>query len=172
MIKLLDPNLTSNQNIAYINVPSYDGCARCDPQQDMISSDCTTMSMDTDMDYSPAALNIAGNLDALVSSLKRLNLGQHGNDRVALEALGQAADSLRGRLPRQLQLEHLRTSLEQSSIGIKALLDEDRKAKSGKDREANLQSAELQVQGLAYAIEKALFARGGKDCRSAEMLIQ
>jgi len=181
MIHLLDPPLTSNPNSAYINAPSYDSkCSPCDPQQDVLPSDCTGMTMGNDFDYSPAALNISGGLEELVSFLTKLGLDKENNTKVALEALRGEATSIGKQLPKQSQLEQLSIDLDNFSNGLNKLLQADdnaklqnhEKANVDGDRDANLQNAELQVQGLQLAVYKAFAANSGKDCRSPEMLIQ
>ena len=57
MLHFLDDKLTNSNNAqkAYINVPTYDSCTRCDPQQDLIPSYCTARDANSTMTHTPAA---------------------------------------------------------------------------------------------------------------------
>ena len=96
MIHLLDDSLSANSQNAFVNVPSYDYCARCDPQQNLIPSDCSGMGMMSLAGYASLEADIPGQLTDLVGFLEKLDFRKDQVDLGKLEAL---ATALAGKSP-------------------------------------------------------------------------
>jgi hypothetical protein len=169
MIHLLDDSLSANAQNAYINVPTYDSCAKCDPQQDLLPSDCTAMVMASAADYSSPDMDIPAKLRNLVTFLAQVGIR---DDQADLAQLSEQSRSLTGKSPVRSQLDKLTATLERSTDAIDILLD----SISADSKGLRLQGLKIAVQkeeDLTHAINLVKHAAtSGKDCRAAEMLIQ
>lgn len=184
MLMLADPQLTANKQKAYINVPDFvPSCSPCDPQQDQIPSDCSSMGMPLNMTYGPAMLDVPAALDNLVAFLKGLDFTVAQSKQVALPELEGQAEDLRGKFPAQSQLLKLKSNLEKSTQGIDQLLvlvntadvaqSKGIAAVRPQNRRAALEAASSQEQVLSQMAELGvLLAHSGKDCRAVVMLVQ
>ncbi len=103
---LIDSQVAYNTAQKYINVPKYDSCAVCDPQQDQVPAFCPQMVMDNGLNYSPAKLDIPGNLNELITTLKNLDLNSGEKERTGLIALESQAKVFNGK---SLSLSQLKT---------------------------------------------------------------
>ena len=172
MIHLLDDALSSNSQNAYINVPTYDSCARCDPQQDLIPSDCPGVGMMTIAIY-PGGGDVSGKLTDLVNFLEKLDFRK---DQVGLGKLSDQATALKGKSPAFSQLQDLKGDLKASSDALNELLEAKavaRKADSNAPRPQDLRTALHKEAELNFVIDEVIYSgTSGKDCRAAEMLIQ
>jgi hypothetical protein len=173
MIHLLDDSLSANAQNAYINVPTYDSCAKCDPQQDLLPSDCTAMVMASAADYSSPDMDIPAKLRNLVTFLAQVGIR---DDQADLAQLSEQSRSLTGKSPVRSQLDKLSATLERSTDAIDILLDSisaDSKANTNGLRLQGLKIAVQKEEDLTHAINLVKHAAtSGKDCRAAEMLIQ
>jgi hypothetical protein len=183
MLMLVDPQLTVNDQKAYINVPTYDSCSQCDPQQDLIPSDCSSMGMPLNVTYAPTMLDVPAALDLLVAFLGGPDFDPKQGGQVWLPQLADQAEGLRGKFPAEGQLVALKEILQNSEAGIAGLLD--LKSAAGvtrsneiaralpENRRVALKTAALQEQSLSQMADLSmLLAHSGKDCRAVVMLVQ
>lgn len=172
MIHLLDDSLSANSQNAFVNVPSYDSCARCDPQQDLIPSDCSGMGMMSLAGYASLEADVPGQLTDLVGFLEKLDFRKDQVDLGKLEAL---ATALAGKSPALSQLRVLKNTLEDSTNALNVLLETmiaAHKTESSPRRQ-DLTMALQKEATLDRAIDFRMYTgTSGKDCRAAEMLIK
>jgi hypothetical protein len=171
MVHLLDNSLSAIGQKAFVNVPDYDSCARCDPQQDLIPSDCVGTAMMNMARYSSPEIDVSGDLADLVGYLGKLDFRK---DQVSLEKLSAQAKALAGKSPALSQLQVLKNDVESSTNAINVLLQTIVAAHEGEARFRS-QDLEMALQKEA-ALDRAIDVRmytgtSGKDCRAAAMLI-
>jgi hypothetical protein len=169
MLTLLDPQLSiqKNKDKAYTGVPAPTACTACDPQQDVVPSECSLKAMGRAMEYDPEITDISANLDSLVSFLQDLKL-QGDAKKAVLVDLPKLQDTLHGKFPSQSQLGALETSLHSSQKALHDLLTEQQERKvNGVESQQNLQIALQKEQGLSRIAEQFhLLSISGKDCRA------
>lgn len=172
MVHLLDDTLSANSQNAYANVPTYDSCARCDPQQDFIPSNCPGVGMMTITVY-PGAHDVSEKLTDLVSFLGKLGFQK---DQVELGKLSDEATQLKGKSAALSEMQTLKDNLGASSKALNELLDSKataRKTDSVARRHQDLKMALDKEGELKLIIDEVIYSgTSGKDCRAAEMLIQ
>jgi hypothetical protein len=180
MLMLVDPQLSVNQSRAYINEDTYDSsCSPCDPQQDLIPSDCNTMD--------PATLTTADvpeELSRVVALMEGLNLSPKQAEQLQLPALKTQSENVSGRFPGQNELMSLKKTLLKSEEGIHDLLEVTSDSIAGKQPargaalpsvtlRVGLESAESQEEALTRLADvDMMLAISGKDCRAVIMLVQ
>lgn len=173
MIHLLDNSLSANGQNAYVDVPTYDSCARCDPQQDLVPSDCPGMAAMSIADYSPSGADVSRELSDLVAFLEKLDFRK---DQVNLGKLDEQATALMGKFPALSQLQVLKNDLVTSTDALNALLEiktASRKRDAGAPSPENLKMAVRKEAVLNRTINYVMYSgTSGKDCRAAEMLIK
>jgi hypothetical protein len=173
MIHLLDDSLSANGQNAFINVPTFDSCARCDPQQDMIPSDCPGVGIMT-ITFYPGADYVSGRLTDLVNFLKKLGFPK---DQVGLSELSDQAKVLTGKSPALSQMQQLKLNLKASTDALNAMLEikirAHNMASTAAPRPEDLRAALEKESVLNRALDEVIYSgTSGKDCRAAEMLIQ
>jgi len=172
MIHLLDDSLSANGDKAFIDVPTYDSCARCDPQQALIPSDCPGVEMMTIVFY-PGADDVSGKLTDLVSFLEKLGFAK---DPTVLGELSNQAKVLAGKSPALSQLQQLKGDLRTSTDALNAMLEIKIRAlktdSTAAPRPKDLRTALEKETALNHALDEVTYSgTSGKDCRAAEMLI-
>ena len=172
MVHLLDDSLSANSQNAYVDVPTYDSCARCDPQQDLIPSDCPGAGMMSITIY-PMATDASRKLVDLVNFLQKLDFHE---DQVELGKLSDQATALKGRSAALSQLQELADELRLSSNALKGLMDTDTAIQQTDSNEPRLQDLKVALEkeaSLNRTIDETIYSgTSGKDCRAAEMLIK
>jgi hypothetical protein len=180
MLMLVDPQLSANQSRAYINEDSYDAsCSPCDPQQDLISSECNTMNPTT-----MTTPDVSEGLNRLVALIEGLNLEPKKAEQIQLPTLKKQSENVSAGFPDQNELMSLKKTLLKSEEGIHGLLKlpSDSITRKQPDRGAGLpsvtvrvglESAESQEEALTRIADvDMMLAISGKDCRAVIMLVQ
>lgn len=172
MLKLLDPLMQYNQDKPYIDVPSYNACTKCDPQQDMVPSECTARAMAVSMASDASEPPVQPALESLVALIQRIEVGADSKKRVLLD-LDKQSEKLKGKFPRVSELRGLKdTLLSSQTAASKLLIDlKDKKTnwKAGRD----LQAVVTLEQGLVESADRwTLLSISGKDCRAPALFVQ
>ena len=184
MLGLVDPQLSANPHKRYIDVPDFDkSCTPGDPQQIPHHPVTSMATHSKEAKMKPVNPNIPEELDALVKSLRSLDLAEAGS-RVALPALEEQAQNFRGKFLRASDLSKLRDNLAASQTGLTQLLNERAKG-TGTMLDKNrhrLRPDEFKLKvGIALQRERTLqrdadlsmlSIYSGKDCRAAIILVQ
>ena len=173
MLQLLDPFNTNNKNIAYVDLPKYDSCTQCDPQQDLVPSDCAATHMMESTVYEPADLDVPASLQTLVTLLQNTGVRDDQKKSILL-TLPTKSDQLKGKFATLNQLKALKEELENSATQINKLLKQLKTEASpkwivGRDLETALTVEQSLIKA---AISQAALSISGKDCRALVMLVQ
>lgn len=172
MLKLLDPLMQYNQDKPYIDVPSYNACAKCDPQQDMVPSDCTAQAMAASMASDTSEASVQPALEALVGLIQKIEVDADSKKRLLLD-LDKQSEKLKGKFPRVSELRSLKDTLLSSQTAASKLLialkDKKTNWKAGRDLQAMVK---LEQQLLESADRWTLLSISGKDCRAPALFIQ
>jgi hypothetical protein len=178
-LKLLDPLMQYNQNRAYLGVPSYNSCAKCDPQQDKVPSECTGTTMTGSMAYDAgeSVMPIQSKLKSIVARLQKIDVNAETREKLLLD-LPEQSNRLNGKFPRLSELRHLKETLASSQVTagrVLADLKDKVRADAAKNWNAarDLQTAMTSEQNLIDTADRwTVLSISGKDCRTPALLIQ
>ncbi len=178
-LKLLDPLMQYNQYRAYVGVPTYNSCAKCDPQQDKVPSECTALAMTVSMANDPAdsVMPIQPTLKAIVALLQKIDVDAGTREKLLLD-LPDQSNRLNGKFPRLSELRRLKETLALSQVTADKILIELKdkvRADAAKSWSAgrDLQAAIISEQNLIDAADRwTALSISGKDCRAPALLIQ
>ena len=172
MLKLLDPLMQYNQDKPYVDVPSYSACAKCDPQQGQVPSECTVQTMAVNMASDFSEPPVQPVLESLVSLIQRMDVDAGAIRRLLMD-LDKQSEKLKGKFPRVSELRSLKDTLLSSQAAASILLvdlkDKKTNWKVGRDLQAMVK---LEQELVESADRWTLLSISGKDCRAPALFIQ
>jgi hypothetical protein len=171
MLKLLDPLMQSNADKAYVDVPVYNACSQCDPQQDSLSSTCTAPLMTVAM-VSDSLEPVQPELQILVGLIQKLEVGTEAKKNLLLD-LDKQSENLKGKFPRVSELHKLKGTLASSKNAAGKLLVSLEDKKSRWEVGRDLQAIVKMEQDLMDSADRwTLLSISGKDCRAPALFVQ